>query len=183
MFPVRSIIPGSKVDEFKEILVGISCIPASSQRLIYKGMILKDDRTLDSYGLQAYHTIHMVISPQNMFDQTETTPPSNCGGHINAAAARAPNVSGLGGLGLHRLTGGMTDMLCPAISQMIQTLLSTPHIMDQIIGQNPQLQSIFHSNPQLREMMQNPEVVRQLTSPHMMQAILSESDNFLAADI
>ncbi|GKA38734.1 hypothetical protein Tco_0731285 [Tanacetum coccineum] len=45
----------------------------------------------------------MVISPQNMFAQTETTPLSNSnplpnttigGGHINAAATRAPNVSG-----------------------------------------------------------------------------------------
>lgn len=39
----------------------------------------------------------------------------------------------------------------------------------QFLGTNPQLQSMFDMNPQLREMMQNPEIIRQLTSPEMMQ--------------
>ncbi|GJY30677.1 hypothetical protein Tco_0414172 [Tanacetum coccineum] len=44
-------------------------------------------------------------------------------------------LTGLGGLGLpafDRPTGGMPDRLCPAISQMMQTLLSTPYIMKQV---------------------------------------------------
>nr|GEW37935.1 hypothetical protein [Tanacetum cinerariifolium] len=96
------------------------------------------------------------------------------------AGTRAPNVSGLGGLGLPGLgrpAEGMPDMSQlmqnPAISQMMQSLLSDPQYMEQIIGQNPQLRSMFDSNPQLREMMQNPEVLRQLTSPEMMQQMMS----------
>ncbi|PWA75214.1 ubiquitin family protein [Artemisia annua] len=101
------------------------------------------------------------------------------GGQTNAGT-RAPNVSGLGGLGLpglDRPAEGMPDMSQlmqnPAISQMMQSLLSNPQYMEQIIGQNPQLRSMFDSNPQLREMMQNPEVLRQLTSPQMMQQMMS----------
>ncbi|KAL8228913.1 hypothetical protein R6Q57_013813 [Mikania cordata] len=95
------------------------------------------------------------------------------------AGTRAPNVSGLGGLGLPGLDrqAGMPDMSQlmqnPAISQMMQSLLSNPQYMEQIVNQNPQLRSMFDSNPQLREMMQNPELLRQLTSPQMMQQMMS----------
>ncbi|PWA49126.1 ubiquitin family protein [Artemisia annua] len=182
----------SKVVEFKDLLVRKSEIPAIKQKLIYRGIALEDDQTLDSYGLQADHTIHLVIDKKDLLTlaqnpfagTTRTTPPSNSnplpntttgGGDQINAGTREPYVSGV-----DRPTGGMPDMLCPAISQMMQTLPSSPHIMDQIIGQNPQLHSMFDSNPQLIEMMQNSEAVCQLTS-QMMQVTLS--DNFLAADI
>ncbi|GJV24016.1 ubiquitin domain-containing protein DSK2a-like protein [Tanacetum coccineum] len=72
----------------------------------------------------------------------------------------------------NRPTGGMPDMslLYPAISQMTQTLLSSPQLMKQIIGQNPQLHSMFDSNPELSDMIQNHEIICCLTSPQMMQA-------------
>ncbi|KAK1437834.1 hypothetical protein QVD17_03634 [Tagetes erecta] len=101
------------------------------------------------------------------------------GGAQTNAGTRAPNVSGLGGPGLPGLDrpGGMADMSQlmqnPAISQMMQSLLSNPQYMDQIVNQNPQLRSMFDANPQLREMMQNPEILRQLTSPQMMQQMMS----------
>ena len=34
---------------------------------------------------------------------------------------------------------------------------------------NPQLRGMFDLNPQMREMMQNPEVLRQMFSPETMQ--------------
>ncbi|KAK9064489.1 hypothetical protein SSX86_015871 [Deinandra increscens subsp. villosa] len=109
--------------------------------------------------------------------------PNPWGGTAGAAptnaGTRAPNVSGLGGLGLPGLDrpSGMPDMSQlmqnPAVSQMMQSLLSDPQYMEQIVNQNPQLRSMFDSNPQLREMMQNPELLRQLTSPQMMQQMMS----------
>ncbi|XP_076927532.1 ubiquitin domain-containing protein DSK2b-like [Bidens hawaiensis] len=101
------------------------------------------------------------------------------GGARTNAGTRPPTVSGLGGAGLLGLDrpGGMPDMSQlmqnPAISQMMQSLLSNPQYMQQIVNQNPQLRSLFDSNPQLREMLQNPEVLRQLTSPQMMQQMMS----------
>nr|GFA17788.1 DEAD-box ATP-dependent RNA helicase 56 [Tanacetum cinerariifolium] len=94
-------------------------------------------------GLQAYHTIHLVISPKNNFAQTETTPPSN--------SNSLPNTT-TGGLGLptfDRLIGGMPDRLCPAISQMMQTLLSTPYIMKQQMMSSPQLLPELHHQSSL----------------------------------
>lgn len=93
--------------------------------------------------------------------------------------ARAPNIGGLGGLGLPGLDrpAGMPDfnqlLQNPAVSQMMQSILSNPQYMNQILGQNPQLRSMLDVNPQLREMMQNPEVLRQLTSPEMMQQMMA----------
>lgn len=44
--------------------------------------------------------------------------------------------------------------------------------MFQILGLNPQLRSMVDSNSQLREMIQNPEFLRQLTNPETMQVHL-----------
>ncbi|KAL4645699.1 hypothetical protein ACB092_02G253700 [Castanea dentata] len=97
--------------------------------------------------------------------------------------ARSQTPAGLGGLGLPGLEGmfgAMQDttlvnqmMQNPAMSQMMQSLLSNPQYMNQILGLNPQLRSMLDSNSQLREMMQNPEFLRQLTSPETMQQLLT----------
>ncbi|KAJ8531429.1 hypothetical protein K7X08_026863 [Anisodus acutangulus] len=109
--------------------------------------------------------------------QANTTARSNTAGDTRAAPL------GLGGLaspGLEQMLGGMPDttslnqmMQNPAISQMMQSLLSNPQYMNQVLGMNPQLRSMLDSNPQLREMMQNPEFLRQLTSPETMQQLMT----------
>ncbi|KAK9062079.1 hypothetical protein SSX86_019264 [Deinandra increscens subsp. villosa] len=99
-------------------------------------------------------------------------------------AGRSPPVGGLGGLGvpgLEGLFGGTTPdtnsmsqlMQNPAISQMMQSLLSNPQYMNQMLGLNPQMRTMLESNPQLREMMQNPDFIRQLTSPETMQQMMT----------
>lgn len=42
--------PESTVEAFKALLAQNCDVPAEQQRLIYKGRILKDDQTLQSYG-------------------------------------------------------------------------------------------------------------------------------------
>ncbi|XP_010530961.1 PREDICTED: ubiquitin domain-containing protein DSK2b-like isoform X2 [Tarenaya hassleriana] len=105
-------------------------------------------------------------------------------GRTNSAGdARAPGLGGLGGLGLLGMDpalGATPDasqlnqlLQNPAISQMMQSLLSNPQYMNQIINLNPQLRSMLDMNPQMREMMQNPEFLRQLTSPETMQQMMA----------
>nr|GME09910.1 ubiquitin domain-containing protein DSK2b-like isoform X1 [Ipomoea batatas] len=107
--------------------------------------------------------------------QTNTTARSNPAGD-----ARAAPQGRLGGRGLPDLLSGMPDsntvnqlMQNPVISQMMQSVLSNPQYMNQIVGLNPQLRSMLDSNPQLREMMQNPDLLRQLTSPETMQQLMN----------
>ncbi|PON78478.1 Ubiquilin [Trema orientale] len=117
--------------------------------------------------------------------QTNTIRPNRAGD------ARPPNVAGLGGLGLpnleQMLTGGLPDttqmnqlLQNPAISQMMQSMLSNPQYMNQILNLNPQLRGMVDLNPQLREMMQNPEILRQLTNPETMQQMLTLQQSLLS---
>lgn len=109
------------------------------------------------------------------------------GNQTNATATgRSPPIGGLGGLGgvqgLEGLFGAggtapdpnsMSQLMQnPAVSQMMQSLLSNPQYMNQVLGMNPQMRGMLESNPQLREMMQNPDFIRQLTSPETMQQMM-----------
>ncbi|XP_061958880.1 ubiquitin domain-containing protein DSK2a-like [Populus nigra] len=118
------------------------------------------------------------------------------GTQTNSTARSNPagRASGLGGLGLGGLgvpgmdnlfnsmpdSNQMTQLLQnPAVSQMMQSLLSNPEYMNQMLNFNPQLRGMVDSNPQLREMMQNPELLRQLTSPETMQQMLALQQSLL----
>ena len=46
----RDVETSSTIREVKEQLAEACSIPADDQRLIYKGQILKDERTVESYG-------------------------------------------------------------------------------------------------------------------------------------
>ncbi|KAG4114327.1 hypothetical protein ERO13_D12G039300v2 [Gossypium hirsutum] len=117
--------------------------------------------------------------------QTNTTARSNPAGD-----ARTPGIGGLGGLGLPDMPpmlNGMPDasqmtqlLQNPAISQMMQSIMSNPQYMNQIMNLNPQLREMFDLNPQLREMMQNPEVLRQMFSPDTMQQMLSLQQSLMS---
>ncbi|KAK6946528.1 Ubiquitin-associated domain, partial [Dillenia turbinata] len=117
--------------------------------------------------------------------QTNNPPRSN-----STRDARGTSMGGLGGLTLpemERMMNGMPDasllnqfMQNPAVSQMVQSLLSDPQYMNQIMGLNPQVRAMMDSNPQLREVMQNPEFMRQLASPEMMQRMMSLQQSFLS---
>ncbi|KAL0463755.1 UNVERIFIED_CONTAM: Ubiquitin domain-containing protein DSK2b [Sesamum latifolium] len=97
--------------------------------------------------------------------------------------ARPTSPGGFDGLGLQdsgHILGSMPDFSSfnqllqnPTMSQMMHSLLSNPQYMNQIRGLNVQLPNMLDSNPQLRDMMQNPEFVRQMTSPEMMQQLLT----------
>ncbi|TYH29262.1 hypothetical protein ES288_A02G210400v1 [Gossypium darwinii] len=99
------------------------------------------------------------------------------------ADARPQAPAGLGGPGLlafEGLFGAMQDsnslnqlMQNPAISQMMRSLLSSPQYLNQVLSLSPQLQNMLGSNSQPRETMQNSQFLRQLTSPEMMQQLLT----------
>ncbi|KAK8488033.1 hypothetical protein V6N11_021087 [Hibiscus sabdariffa] len=117
--------------------------------------------------------------------QNNTTARSN-----PAGGARTPGIGGLGGLGLPDMPpmlNGMPDasqltqlLQNPAISQMMQSMMSNPQYVNQIMNLNPQLREMFDLNPQLREMMQNPEVLRQMFSPETMQQMLTLQQSLLS---
>jgi len=90
---------------------------------------------------------------------------------------------GLGGLGsadLSSLLGGPPDashlsqmLQNPAMMQMMQNIMSDPQSMNQLLNMNPNARNLMESNTQLRDMFQNPEFLRQMTSPEALQQLLS----------
>ncbi|CAL9194886.1 unnamed protein product [Musa hybrid cultivar] len=105
-----------------------------------------------------------------------------------ASDGRSTGIAGLGGFGLpelERMAGGVPDpsflnqlLQNPAIMQMMQSLLSNPQFMNQVLS--PQLRGLLGSNSQLSDVLQNPELIRQLTSPETMQQLLSFQQSFLS---
>ncbi|KAK9286215.1 hypothetical protein L1049_014600 [Liquidambar formosana] len=206
----------SMVGAFKDLLAQNCDVPADQQRLIYKGRILKDDQTLESYGLQADHTVHMVRG----FAQSSSTPTAaNANANANANAG-SPNatpgvtqgvsneVGGLGGaglgaslfpgLGLNVLGGGggggggggasgLFGAGLPEFEQVQQQLTQNPNMMREIMNMpaiqnlmnNPELmRSLIMSNPQMREIIdRNPELAHILNDPGILRQTLEAARN------
>ena len=55
-FTVQDLQVSQTVADLKAEVAKKSSVPAEQQRLIYKGQVLKDERTLDSYGAPGFST-------------------------------------------------------------------------------------------------------------------------------
>ncbi|XP_057415746.1 ubiquitin domain-containing protein DSK2a-like [Lotus japonicus] len=188
----------SAVGSFKDLVARNCDIPVEQQRLIYKGRILKDDQTLQSYGLEADHTVHLVRG----FAPTNTTGGTNSGGTNtttdNARGAGANDGGGLGGLGFGASlfpglgingTGGnglFGDGL-PNLEQMQQPFISNPNLVREIMNtpamqnliNNPEIvRNLIMSNPQMQELMdRNPELAHILNDPSTLRQTLEATRN------
>ncbi|MBA0829154.1 hypothetical protein Goarm_013774, partial [Gossypium armourianum] len=173
-------------------------IPADQQRLIYKGRILKDDQTLQSYGLQADHTVHMVCGSA----PSSSTPPSAATTNV-ATPNITPGVTlGVGsndsaGLGASLFTGlnplgsnggfGLFESGLPEFEQVQQQLTQNPQAMREIMNtpaiqslmNNPELmRTLIMSNPQMREIIdRNPELGHILNDPSTLRQTLETARN------
>ncbi|GAB2252995.1 hypothetical protein Droror1_Dr00005842 [Drosera rotundifolia] len=198
-FAVRTRL-GSKVRDLK-VLIAQNCdVPADQQKLIYKGRILKDDQTLESYGLQADHTVHMVKGFAS--SAAPATPAPATAVNANPPTATAPNTAGalggagLGGslfpgVGLGGLGGnggsGLFGAGFPEFDQMQQQLTQNPNMMREIMNtpaiqslmNNPELmRSLIMSNPQMREIIdRNPELGHILNDPSILRQTLETARN------
>lgn len=76
------------VKDFKELLAARCAIPADQQRLIYKGYVLKDTRTLESYAIAAGHTVLLVKGSKKADDAPAAD--GSASAPVAAASAAAP---------------------------------------------------------------------------------------------
>ncbi|GJN09198.1 hypothetical protein PR202_ga27181 [Eleusine coracana subsp. coracana] len=97
----------------------------------------------------------------------------------------APTTGGLPGLSsapadLRSMLGDGNDpsflgqvLQNPTMMQMMQNIMSNPQSMNQLLNINPNVRNMMESNTQLREMFENPEFLRQLSSPETLQQLIS----------
>jgi ubiquilin len=164
--------------DLKEKITEKLQVPSSQQRLIYKGRVLKDDLTLESYEIQDGHTVHMVKSagastaassaannrPATTISAPPTTTiPAPTSTTTPPAAAFDPFGAGFGA-GMNATNMQQQLLQNPEMmenllnSPMMQGLLDNPDLLRNMILNNPQMQQVLNSNPQMRHVLNDPAV-------------------------
>lgn len=179
------------VGALKVVLAEKSDIPADQQRLIYKGRVLKDDHSLQSYGLQNDHTVHLVRGASSSAVAVAATggtaadsaaatkiavPASNAGaagvniGSDNLILPGLGNNVGAAGLGLglpefqqvqQQLMQNPNIMREMINMPAVQSLMNNPDLMRNLIMSNPQMRDIIDRNPGLAHILNDPGTLRQ----------------------
>ena len=172
-------------------------VPATSQRLIYSGKVLKDHETLATHNVKENNTMHLVrsaASNQRQNPATQSTPAPTGSNTTPAPPAGVPQTfaSGTGNDPLAGLTGAryagfaglpslqelanpptpeemMRRLQDPNFAQMMNEALSNPQMIDMMINQNPQLRAM---GPQARQMLQSDSFRRMLTNPEAMRSMM-----------
>lgn len=174
-------------------------VPASAQRLIYSGKVLKDHETLASHNVKEGNTMHLVKSAasnqrQNPAAQASSpsSAPSGVGGAPQATGVPQNLASGTGNDPLAGLTGAryagfaqlpsasmfqnalspedfLRELENPNFQQMMREAMNNPQVQDMIINQNPHLRAM---GPQARQMLQSDYFRRMMTDPQSLRSMM-----------
>ncbi|EFJ13793.1 hypothetical protein SELMODRAFT_268972 [Selaginella moellendorffii] len=196
----------STVRGLKSLLVERSEVPADQQRLIYKGRVLKDENSLDSYDLQNDHTVHLVRGAPPPGSAPAAPSPAS-----PSPAAAPPAAAPPGGIGAN-MHGGFfggaaaplgTATTLPEFQQVqqqlmqnpnlmremmnmpaIQSLMSNPELMRTLIMNNPQMREIIDRNPDLAHILNDPATLRQTLdaarNPELMREMMRNTDRAMS---
>jgi len=196
---------GATVGGFKEVVAGSCDVPAPQQRLIYKGRILKDEQTLESYGVETDHTIHLVrgvappaasSAPAAASSLASSTPSSVPAGGLGdlfpgVGAPGSGRSSGIFGPGFPELEQveqhlSQNPNLMREIMNMpaMQNLMNNPDLIRNMIMSNPQMREIMDRNPDLAHVLNDPSVLRQTLeaarNPEIMREMMRNTDRAMS---
>jgi len=165
--------------------------PILRQRLIYKGRILEDSKTLESYDIMPESTVFLVVSggagangsnasSSAIKSNSSTSGSTTSASHTSAATSNSSgqNMSDLfsGLMEQQHIMGGSSSQ---AANSNSGTDLMTRLFQSQM-DSNPALQRLMEQNPQLRELMQDPQALQQavqmMQNPEAMQQAMRQQD-------
>ncbi|XP_021098276.1 ubiquilin-1 isoform X1 [Heterocephalus glaber] len=203
----------SSVQQFKEEISKRFKSHTDQLVLIFAGKILKDQDTLSQHGIHDGLTVHLVIKTQNRSQDHSAQQTNSPGGNVTTSSAPNSNstsatnnpfgLGGLGGLAGLSSLGLNTTNFSELQSQMqrqllsnpemmvqimenpfVQSMLSNPDLMRQLIMANPQMQQLIQRNPEISHMLNNPDIMRQTLelarNPAMMQEMMRNQDRALS---
>ncbi|MEW5307177.1 MAG: hypothetical protein WDW36_009586 [Sanguina aurantia] len=149
------IVTSSSVADLKEAIACKQPIIAAEQRLIYKGQILKDERTVESYGIAHEHVLHMVK-----------------GKPVGGAAPRR------GGSDMQSMMSSMMG------NPMMQSMMSNPEALRGMLQSNPTVRQLMDSHPELAQALNDPALLRQsmqmAANPNLMREHMRTADRQLS---
>ena len=167
--------------------------PIELQRLIYKGRILDDDRTLSDYAIVHESTLYLVKSRAAAPSAAVPTPTLPVAPPIAATPSQTTTQqqprqpTPMPPMGLMSAPGMMNpDNMSPEQmaqmmnSPLMRSLFDNPEVMRTMMEMNPQMRQLMDSNPQLREVLNNPQLLRQslemMRNPQAMQHMMRSQD-------
>lgn len=181
-----------------------STIPAGRQRLIYKGRILEDERSLSDYGIEKGATLFLVKSaapssspgpgsgsaatPVSSSGTISTLPSGPSTGGINNSGNRSQMPSMMmNPFGTPNMSQGQMpnpeQMQQMMNSPQMQGLLDNPDLLGHILQQSmqsPQMQQLMEQNPELRHLYNDPAMIQQaiqmMRNPQHMQQVMRQQD-------
>lgn len=173
------------VGELKNLIAEQSQIPATSQRLIYSGKVLKDNETIASYKVQNGHTIHLVKSAgasssnANASTTGSTTSPSAANANpssntnTNSASSVPSNIAA--GQGSFNPLADLTGARYAGYSQLPSGSMFGPDGgMNSNLPDPEQLNSMM-SNPMFQQQMQ-----AMLSDPQMLDFMIQQNPQLRA---
>ena len=181
------------VADFKVRLATSSGIPAASQRLIFRGHILKDAQTFEQikakHGLESGQSMHVVPSPSsapsasaNATPSTPTAPSSN---QTNAAPAPQlptgmPNMAEM----QQQLLQNPEQMQAMMNSPLMENIMNNPQVARSLMMANPQMRDLLDRNPELAHVFNDPSTFRQMMqmarNPSLMNEMMRNTDRQMA---
>ncbi|XP_062985449.1 ubiquilin-1 [Elgaria multicarinata webbii] len=204
----------SSIRQFKEEISKRFKAHTDQLVLIFAGKILKDQDTLTQHGIHDGLTVHLVIKTQNRSHDNSTQQTNTAGSTATTTASTSTTstnttntspfgLGGLGGLASLSSLGLNTSNFSELQSQMqrqlmsnpemmvqimenpfVQSMLSNPDLMRQLIMANPQMQQLIQRNPEISHMLNNPDIMRQTLelarNPAMMQEMMRNQDRALS---
>ncbi|CAM4338775.1 unnamed protein product [Lepidochelys olivacea] len=208
------VVPEDRL--IREFKAGVSTrfsSPTDRLVLIFAGRILKDHKTLSQHGIQDDATIYLVVQsqrrPQERPGQRAGSPEgaaatqleNGCLSRPGSASSMAFGTAGLqelvSNLGLNtanfsefqsQLTSNPEMMFQLLENPFIQSRLSNPDLMTELITDNPLKQQVIQKTPEIGHFLNTPDMLQLMLelarSPATVREIMkdpSQALNFLAS--
>ncbi len=176
------------VGAFKVRLAAVSDIPADSQRLIFRGHVLKDVQTFqeirDKHGLETGQTMHVVRGASAASRATSTAGTQTAPTPPTAAPSGLPNP----GMMPPGMPPGMMQnpeqMAALLNSPIMESIMNNPELARSMMMANPQLREVIERNPEVGHVFNDPATFRQMMqlarNPSLMQEMMRNTDRQMA---
>lgn len=197
-----SIINNITIIELKNQIEKEFNIPANTQKLIYRGRILQDDKNCLDYNIQNEQTIHLVQSKLNKNPTTNNNINSNPTNNTlppdytfqpppinnNPLGFNPYNMQPPNGMFDQQYMRQQTEemMKNPELirqmmdNPMVQSMLSNPDVMENMFNSNPQVKQLMEEHPELSQVINDPSLMQQtmelMKNPDTMRELLRSQD-------
>uniref|UniRef100_A0A1A9WDQ8 Ubiquilin-4 n=1 Tax=Glossina brevipalpis TaxID=37001 RepID=A0A1A9WDQ8_9MUSC len=176
----------STIKDFKALVAEKFEADIEQLVLIFAGKIMKDSDTLKTHNIKDGLTVHLVIKTKSRNADAPQRPPAD----VRQTPFGLNTLGGLSGMeALGAGSGSFMDLQARMQSELlnngdllrtmldnplVQQMMNNPDVMRQLITSNPQMQDLMQRNPEISHMLNNPELLRQTVELARNPSMLQE---------